>query len=102
MTDNDTTIKTPPVLTAKDFASDQEAKWCPGCGDHAVLQQLKNVMPELGVSPENIVILSGIGCSSRLPYYMATYGVHGIHGYNRKGGGLLRVPSFITGILRLP
>ncbi|NTU94104.1 MAG: 2-oxoacid:ferredoxin oxidoreductase subunit beta, partial [Chlorobiaceae bacterium] len=69
-----------PVLTAKDFASDQEPKWCPGCGDHAVLQQLKNAMPELGVAPENIVFLSGIGCSSRLPYYMATYGVHGIHG----------------------
>ena len=80
MTDNDTTITAPPVLTAKDFASDQEPKWCPGCGDHAVLQQLKNLMPELGVAKENIVFISGIGCSSRLPYYMATYGVHGIHG----------------------
>ena len=80
MSDNDTTIVAPLVLTAKDFASDQEAKWCPGCGDHAVLQQLKNVLPELGVAPENIVIVSGIGCSSRLPYYVATYGVHGIHG----------------------
>ena len=80
MSDNDITTIDRPVLTAKDFASDQEPKWCPGCGDHAVLQQLKNVMPELGVTPENVVILSGIGCSSRLPYYMATYGVHGIHG----------------------
>ncbi len=81
MTDNDKTIKalTAP-LTAKDFASDQEPKWCPGCGDHSVLQQLKQVLPELGVTPENIVFLSGIGCSSRLPYYLATYGVHGIHG----------------------
>ncbi|NTW63747.1 MAG: 2-oxoacid:ferredoxin oxidoreductase subunit beta [Chlorobiaceae bacterium] len=70
----------PTVLTAKDFASDQEPKWCPGCGDHAVLQQLKNVMPELGIATENLVFVSGIGCSSRLPYYMATYGVHGIHG----------------------
>ena len=80
MTDNDTTIIASPVRTAKDFASDQEPKWCPGCGDHAILQQLKNVMPELDVAPENVVFVSGIGCSSRLPYYMATYGVHGIHG----------------------
>ncbi len=80
MTDNETTMKALPVLTAKDFASDQEAKWCPGCGDHSVLQQLKQLLPELGVAPENIVFVSGIGCSSRLPYYLATYGVHGIHG----------------------
>ncbi len=80
MTDIDTSFASRPLLTAKDFASDQEPKWCPGCGDHAVLQQLKNVMPDLGVSPENVVFISGIGCSSRLPYYMATYGVHGIHG----------------------
>jgi 2-oxoglutarate ferredoxin oxidoreductase subunit beta len=80
MTDIDTSMAGRPVLTAKDFASDQEPKWCPGCGDHAILQQLKNVMPDLGMSPENIVFISGIGCSSRLPYYMATYGVHGIHG----------------------
>ena len=79
MTEN-TTIPVLPVLIAKDFASDQEAKWCPGCGDHAVLQQIKNVLPELGIAPENIVFVSGIGCSSRLPYYLATYGVHGIHG----------------------
>ena len=80
MTEIDTTITASPVRTAKDFASNQEPKWCPGCGDHAVLQQLKNVMPELNVAPENVVFVSGIGCSSRLPYYMATYGVHGIHG----------------------
>jgi 2-oxoglutarate ferredoxin oxidoreductase subunit beta len=80
MTDNDTIMKVLPVLTAKSFASDQEPKWCPGCGDHAVLQQIKNVLPELGIAPENIVFVSGIGCSSRLPYYLETYGVHGIHG----------------------
>jgi 2-oxoglutarate ferredoxin oxidoreductase subunit beta len=76
----ESTIPALPVLTAKDFASNQEPKWCPGCGDHAVLQQIKNTLPELGVAPENIVFVSGIGCSSRLPYYMATYGIHGIHG----------------------
>jgi 2-oxoglutarate/2-oxoacid ferredoxin oxidoreductase subunit beta len=80
MTDIDTAMAAKPVLTAKDFTTDQEPKWCPGCGDHAILQQLKNVMPEIGVPPEEIVFISGIGCSSRLPYYMATYGVHGIHG----------------------
>ncbi len=68
------------MLTAKDFTSDQEPKWCPGCGDYSVLQQLKNVLPELGYPLEDIVFISGIGCSSRLPYYLATYGVHGIHG----------------------
>jgi 2-oxoglutarate ferredoxin oxidoreductase subunit beta len=67
-------------LTARDFASDQEPKWCPGCGDHAVLQQIKNTLPELGVKKENFVFISGIGCSSRLPYYVSTFGVHGIHG----------------------
>jgi len=67
-------------LTAKDFTSNQEPKWCPGCGDYAVLQQLKNAMADLGLKPEEVVVVSGIGCSSRLPYYIATYGVHGIHG----------------------
>ncbi|ARM30217.1 2-oxoacid:ferredoxin oxidoreductase subunit beta [Prosthecochloris sp. HL-130-GSB] len=67
-------------LTAKDFTSTQEPKWCPGCGDHAVLQQLKNAMADLGLKTEEVVFISGIGCSSRLPYYVATYGVHGIHG----------------------
>jgi len=75
-----TDINPTTTLTAKDFASNQEPKWCPGCGDHAVLQQIKSVLPELGVSSENIAFVSGIGCSSRLPYYMATYGIHGIHG----------------------
>ncbi|UZJ37397.1 2-oxoacid:ferredoxin oxidoreductase subunit beta [Prosthecochloris sp. SCSIO W1103] len=67
-------------LTAKDFTSSQEPKWCPGCGDHAVLQQLKNAMADLNLKTEEVVFVSGIGCSSRLPYYVATYGVHGIHG----------------------
>ncbi|UZJ39219.1 MULTISPECIES: 2-oxoacid:ferredoxin oxidoreductase subunit beta [unclassified Prosthecochloris] len=67
-------------LTAKDFTSNQEPKWCPGCGDHAVLQQLKNAMADLNLKTEEVVFVSGIGCSSRLPYYVATYGVHGIHG----------------------
>ena len=80
MTDTDTSMTARPVLTAKDFVSDQEPKWCPGCGDYGVLQQLRNVMPDLGMRQEDIVFLSGIGCSSRLPYYMETYGVHGIHG----------------------
>ena len=67
-------------LTAQDFTSSQEVKWCPGCGDHAVLQQLKNAMADLELKTEEVVFVSGIGCSSRLPYYVATYGVHGIHG----------------------
>ncbi|MGC8775239.1 MAG: 2-oxoacid:ferredoxin oxidoreductase subunit beta [Chlorobaculum sp.] len=67
-------------LTAKDFTSNQEPKWCPGCGDFMVLQQLKNAMAELCLKTEEVVVVSGIGCSSRLPYYINTYGVHGIHG----------------------
>jgi 2-oxoglutarate/2-oxoacid ferredoxin oxidoreductase subunit beta len=67
-------------LTAKDFTSNQEPKWCPGCGDFAILQQLKNAMADLGLKTEEVVVVSGIGCSSRLPYYVNTYGVHGIHG----------------------
>jgi 2-oxoglutarate ferredoxin oxidoreductase subunit beta len=76
-------------LTAKDFATDQEVRWCPGCGDYAVLKAVQRTMPELGVRPENIVFVSGIGCSSRFPYYMETYGFHTIHG---------RAPTFATGI----
>ncbi len=76
-------------LTAKDFATDQEVRWCPGCGDYAVLKAVQRTMPELGVRPENTVFVSGIGCSSRFPYYMETYGFHTIHG---------RAPSFATGI----
>lgn len=67
-------------LTKKDFESDQMVKWCPGCGDHAILKSVEKVFPELGYKKENYVVVSGIGCSSRFPYYMNTYGIHGIHG----------------------
>jgi 2-oxoglutarate/2-oxoacid ferredoxin oxidoreductase subunit beta len=67
-------------LTAKDFATDQEVRWCPGCGDYSILAQVQKVMPSLGIPKEDIVIISGIGCSSRFPYYMNTYGMHSIHG----------------------
>ena len=67
-------------LTAKDFATDQEVRWCPGCGDYSILAQVQKVMPTLGVPRENIAIISGIGCSSRFPYYMNVYGMHSIHG----------------------
>jgi 2-oxoglutarate ferredoxin oxidoreductase subunit beta len=76
-------------LTRKDFVSDQEVRWCPGCGDYAILAQMQKVLPELGIPRENIVFVSGIGCSSRFPYYMNTYGVHSIHG---------RAPTIATGI----
>ena len=69
-----------PTLTAKDFATDQEVRWCPGCGDYSILAQVQKVMPTMGIPRENIVIISGIGCSSRFPYYMNTYGMHSIHG----------------------
>lgn len=69
-----------PVLTSSDFASDQDVRWCPGCGDYAILAQMKKVLPEIGVPPEKTVFISGIGCSSRFPYYVNTYGVHSIHG----------------------
>ena len=77
------------TLTRADFVSDQEVRWCPGCGDYAVLAAVQGVMPELGVPREKIVFVSGIGCSSRFPYYMNTYGVHGIHG---------RAPAIATGL----
>ena len=73
----------------KEFESDQDVRWCPGCGDYSILANLQRVMPELGVARENVVFVSGIGCSSRFPYYMNTYGFHTIHG---------RAPSFATGI----
>ncbi len=76
-------------LTAKDFSSDQEVRWCPGCGDYAILKTVQKTMPELGVAKENQVFVSGIGCSSRFPYYMNTYGFHTIHG---------RAPSVATGV----
>ncbi|MFF7360652.1 thiamine pyrophosphate-dependent enzyme [Streptomyces sp. NPDC008125] len=75
--------------TMKDFKSDQEVRWCPGCGDYAVLAAVQGFMPELGLAKENIVFVSGIGCSSRFPYYMNTYGMHSIHG---------RAPSIATGL----
>lgn len=67
-------------LTAKDFASDQDVRWCPGCGDYAILAQVKKILPELNIPREKIVFVSGIGCSSRFPYYVETYGFHSIHG----------------------
>ena len=78
-----------PVLKAADFASDQDVRWCPGCGDYSILAQMKKVLPELGVPREKTVFISGIGCSSRFPYYMNTYGMHSIHG---------RAPTFATGL----
>lgn len=77
---NETIAVSQPVLTAKDFATDQEVRWCPGCGDYSILAQVQKIMPGLGLPRENIVIISGIGCSSRFPYYMDTYGMHSIHG----------------------
>ena len=76
------------TLTRKDFVSDQEVRWCPGCGDYAILAAVQKVFPELGVPKENFLIVSGIGCSSRFPYYMDTYGFHSIHG---------RAPAFASG-----
>src|ERR1035437_6485078 len=67
-------------LTAKDFVTDQEIRWCPGCGDYSILKQVQTVMPELGLKREEIVFITGIGCSSRFPYYMETFGMHSIHG----------------------
>lgn len=67
-------------LTKEDFVSDQMVKWCPGCGDHAILAAVANVFPKIGYRKENFMVVSGIGCSSRFPYYMNTYGIHGIHG----------------------
>ncbi len=74
---------------AKDFTSDQEVRWCPGCGDYAVLASVRSFLPELGLRRENIVFVSGIGCSSRFPYYLDTYGMHSIHG---------RAPAIATGL----
>ncbi len=74
------TTAVPAPLTSKDFQTDQEVRWCPGCGDYSILAQVQKIMPTLGVPRENIVIISGIGCSSRFPYYMNTYGMHSIHG----------------------
>ncbi len=77
------------TLTKKDFTSDQEPRWCPGCGDYAILAAVQGFMPELGIEPHNTVFISGIGCSGRFTYYMDTYGFHGIHG---------RAPAIATGV----
>jgi len=74
------TDSTAQKLTPKDFLTDQEVRWCPGCGDYSILKQVQTVLPELGLKREEIVFISGIGCSSRLPYYMETFGMHSIHG----------------------
>lgn len=73
-------LNLPQTLTAKDFSTDQEVRWCPGCGDYSILAQVQKVFPALGIPRENFVIISGIGCSSRFPYYMNVYGMHSIHG----------------------
>jgi 2-oxoglutarate ferredoxin oxidoreductase subunit beta len=78
-----------PVLTKKDFTSDQETRWCPGCGDYAILASVQGFMPSLGIPPERVVFVSGIGCAGRFTYYMDTYGMHGIHG---------RAPAIATGL----
>ncbi len=84
-----TSMVNAPQLTRKDFVSDQEVRWCPGCGDYAILAQMQKILPEIGVPKENIVFISGIGCSSRFPYYMDTYGIHSIHG---------RAPTLASGL----
>ena len=76
-------------LTNKDFISDQEVRWCPGCGDYAILRSMQKALPNLGRKKEDFIFISGIGCSSRFPYYMNTYGFHSIHG---------RAPAFATGM----
>ncbi|MCW1402703.1 2-oxoacid:ferredoxin oxidoreductase subunit beta [Novosphingobium sp. MW5] len=80
---------TPFQTTLKDWESDQEVRWCPGCGDYAILKAVQRTLPEIGANPANTVFVSGIGCSSRFPYYMSSYGFHTIHG---------RAPAFATGI----
>ena len=77
------------ITTPDDWATDQEVRWCPGCGDYAILKAVQRTMPEIGATPENTVFVSGIGCSSRFPYYMETYGFHTIHG---------RAPAVATGV----
>ena len=80
---------TPIVTKPRDWETDQEVRWCPGCGDYAILKAVQRTMPEIGARPENTVFISGIGCSSRFPYYMETYGFHTIHG---------RAPAVATGV----
>ncbi len=83
------TATLPPIYTKKDFQTDQEVRWCPGCGDYAILSAVQSVFPELGIPREKFVVISGIGCSSRFPYYMNTFGFHTIHG---------RAPAVATGL----
>lgn len=82
----ETTVK---KYTFRDFASDQEVRWCPGCDDYVILRSMQKALPEMGVNKEDVVFISGIGCSSRFPYYMDTYGMHGIHG---------RAPAIASGV----
>ena len=77
---NEMPIKTVPALNANDFASDQEVRWCPGCGDYAILKAVKSVLADIGRSPGEVVFVAGIGCAARFPYYLSTYGFHTIHG----------------------
>jgi len=89
LTKNDGVPATDQPQKAKDFTSDQEVRWCPGCGDYVILNTIRNFLPELGLKRENIAFVSGIGCSSRFPYYLETYGFHSIHG---------RAPTIATGL----
>lgn len=89
MPDTITQEKAPAKLTIKDFQSDQDVRWCPGCGDYSILAQVQRVFPEFSTPKENFVAVSGIGCSSRFPYYMNVYGIHGIHG---------RAPAIASGV----
>ena len=84
-----TDVDVPPPTTRKDWQTDQEVRWCPGCGDYSILTAVQLLMPELNMTRENTVFISGIGCAARFPYYMNTYGVHGIHG---------RAPAIATGL----
>lgn len=81
--------KTAPEYSGKDFSSDQDVRWCPGCGDYTILKQVQNTMPDIGVAKKDIVFISGIGCAARFPYYMDTFGMHSIHG---------RAPAIATGL----
>ena len=89
MTSEKNTLTAPAPLKAKDFASDQDVRWCPGCGDYSILKQVQSVLAELGKTKHGTVFISGIGCSSRFPYYMDTYGMHSIHG---------RAPAIASGL----
>lgn len=83
------TTNAAPILTPKDFTSDQDVRWCPGCGDYSILKQVQTILPEIGIPKESVVFISGIGCAARFPYYLNTYGMHGIHG---------RAPAIASGL----